>query len=152
MASSTISANEAISAIKTPILPGKSAGPIKQADFFQVSGDGIQVTYSTSGIDGKPHFTYHDSFQSKSFSGAQIETVQTEIGTLVTVLVFLTVDSGSTTFSLLVPNVNLSASNTANITTLGISTQHKFSILGVIGQTEFYTAHTMQGTASFVFF
>ena len=27
---------------------------------FELSGNDIHITYSTSGIDGKPHFSYQD--------------------------------------------------------------------------------------------
>src|SRR5262245_13548259 len=75
----------------------------RQPNLYQLSGDGIEVTYSTSGFDGKPHLSYQDAMQSKQFAGDQIRTVKTEIGTLVTVTIFLTVDSGSTSFTLLLP-------------------------------------------------
>ena len=40
-----------------------------------------------------------------------------------------TIDSGSTTFTLLVPTANLPPSKVANITTEGITTLHKFAIV-----------------------
>jgi len=43
------------------------------------------------------------------------------LGRLVTVFLVRTVDTGSTTFTLLVPNVNLPPSNFSNITTEGIT-------------------------------
>jgi len=121
-----------------------------QPNMFSLDGDGIHVTYSTTSFQGKPLFTYHDSFQFKSFSGDQIKTVATDIGTLVTVVIHLTIDQGSTTFSLLLPHVNLPASNVANITAEGITTLNRFSIFPLPGQTQFYTVHNMWGTASFV--
>jgi hypothetical protein len=117
---------------------------------YELHGAGIHVSYSTTSISGQPLLTYHDAFQVKNFSGDQINIVQTEIGSLVTVVIHLTVDSGSTTFSLLIPNVILPPSNVANITAEGITTMQKFSIPPPVGQTQFYTVHTLQGTASFV--
>jgi len=120
---------------------------------YQLSGSGIHVSYSTSSLQGKPLFSYHDAFQIKSFSGDQIQTADTILGTLVTVFLIQTVDGGSTTFTLLIPHVNLPPSNVANITTEGITTLHKFSIVGPPqGQTELYTVHTLDGTASFAVF
>jgi hypothetical protein len=124
---------------------------LKHPNLFELAGDGISVTYASTSFSGKPILSYHDSVQSKSFIGDQIRTVETEIGTLVTVTIFLTVDSGSTTFSILIPVVNLRSSDSAQITTYGITTLHRFSIIGPPqGQSEFYTAHQMSGTASFV--
>jgi hypothetical protein len=126
---------------------------IKHPNLFQLSGDGIHVTYSTSGFDGKPHFSYHDAHQNKQFTGDQIRTVQTEIGTLVTVTLLLLVDAGSTTFTVLIPTVNLRTSDSAHIATDGIVTLHRTSIIGPLqGQSEFYTVHPLTGTASFVVF
>ena len=125
-----------------------------QPNLYQLSGGGIHITYSTSGIGGQPHFTYHDALQVKHFTGNQITTVQTSIGTMVTVLIHLTVDAGSTTFSVLLPNVNLPTGlfASANITAEGITTLHRFSIFHIQGQTEFYTVVPMQGTAMHVLF
>jgi len=119
-------------------------------NMFELHGGGIHVSYSTTSIGGQPLFTYHDALQLKNFSGDQIKSVQTEIGTLVTVVIHLTIDQGSTTFSLLVPNVILPASNVANIAAEGITTLHKFSIPPPVGQTEFYAARSMHGIARFV--
>ena len=117
---------------------------------YELHGEGIHVTYSTTSFSGKPLLTYHDAFQLKNFSGDQINALQTEIGTLVTVVLHLTVDSGSTTFSLLIPNVILPPSNVASISAEGITTMQKFSIPPPVGQTQFYTVHKLHGTASFV--
>jgi hypothetical protein len=124
---------------------------IKHPNLFELAGDGISVSYASTSFGGKPLLSYHDQFQSKSFIGDQIRTVETEIGTLVTVTVFITVDAGSTSFSILIPNVNLRSSDSAQISTYGITTLHRFSIFGPPqGQSEFYTAHQLSGTASFV--
>lgn len=121
-----------------------------QPTHYVLSGGGIHVSYFTTSIQGKPLFTYHDAVQLKNFSGDQIKAVETDIGTLVTVVIHITVDAGSTTFTVLLPHVNLPPSNSASITAEGITTLHKFSILPLQGQTEFYTVRTLHGTASFV--
>jgi hypothetical protein len=121
-----------------------------QPTLYELSGDGIHVSYATTSFGGKPLFTYHDAFQFKSVAGDAITTLQTDIGTLVTIVIHLTVDRGSTTFSLLLPRVNLPPSNVMNITAEGITTLQRFSIPAPQGQTQFYTVHSLQGTASFV--
>ena len=124
-----------------------------QANFFQLHGGGIQVTYSTTSITGKPQLNFHHGFLVKNFSGDEIQTAETILGNLVTVFLVRTVDAGSTTFTLLIPAVNLPASNSVHIATEGITTQHKFSIVGPhTGQREFYSVQPLQGTASFVVF
>ena len=125
------------------------ASPFIAPNLYQVSGHNIHVTYSTTGIDGKPHFHYQDPHLSKDFSNTEIRTVATEIGTLVTVTIRMTVDAGSTSFTLLVPTVNMNAGETITIHTEGITTVHRFSIVGPFnhGQTETYSVTALSGTA-----
>ena len=99
-----------------------------QPNLYQLSGGHyhgghIHVSYLThSGPatpqfpQGPPHFTYHDASQSLSFSGSEVEVVQTELGQIVSVRIRMTVDAGSTTFSVLVPRVNLVPGQPAPIT------------------------------------
>lgn len=124
-------------------------------NMYQLSGGHLHVTYSTTSINGKPHFSYQDGSQTLSFTGNQIRQTKTEIGTLVSVTIHMTVDSGSTEFSLLVPTVNLSSpSSPAQIHTCGITTAHRFSVVPAAnqGQTELYTTTELSGTASVVLF
>ena len=81
-------------------------------------------------------------------------TLDSEIGTLVTVTIRLTVDTGSTSFTLVVPQVNLDQSNHAHITTFGVTALHRFSVVPAFneGQTELYTVTELSGTAALVAF
>ncbi|MFB9264254.1 hypothetical protein ACFFWD_13905 [Bradyrhizobium erythrophlei] len=124
-----------------------------QPNLYEVSGHGIHVTYSTTSITEKPLFNYHDTFQTKNFSGDEIQTQSSMLGTLVSVFLLRTIDGPSTSFTLLVPSVRLPASEVATISTEGITALHKFSIVGPpVGQTELYTVHPLHGTARFVVF
>jgi hypothetical protein len=125
-----------------------------EANFYQVSGDGITVTYSTTSFLGGPHFHYKGGTIDKTFSGNQIHVTNDPLlGTIVSVVIRLTIDSGSTTFSLLIPRVNLGTAFEVDISTLGITTEHKFSIGGPVApQSDLYAAHVMTGKARFVFF
>jgi|tagenome__1003787_1003787.scaffolds.fasta_scaffold18837978_1 hypothetical protein len=130
------------------------ANPFLVPNLYQVHNNQLHISYTTSGIDGKPHFQYQDASQSLSFSGDQIRSETTEIGTLVSVRIRMTVDSGSTSFSLLVPTVNLPANQSMTIHTIGITTVHRFSIAPVLnsGQTELYSVAVLTGTAQHVVF
>ncbi|HEY6307227.1 MAG TPA: hypothetical protein VI488_12300 [Candidatus Angelobacter sp.] len=124
---------------------------------YQLTGGHLHIAYSTTSINGQPHFTYQDGSLSLSFTGDQIRQTKTEIGTLVSVTIHMTVDSGSTAFSLLVPAVNLtspSSPSPATIHTIGITTAHRFSVVPAAnqGQTELYTTTELSGTASAVVF
>ncbi len=133
---------------------GSAARPVNTPDLYQLHGDQLHITYSTTSIDGKPRFDYQDASQTLAFEGDQIRTITTEIGTLVTVTICMTIDRGSTTFTLLVPTVNLDPSNQVRIEAKGITTIHRFSIVPAFnqGQTELYTVSPLTGTASFVNF
>lgn len=121
---------------------------------YHVHGGGLNITYTTSGFDGKPHFAYQDGTRVLNFSGDEIKAEPTEIGTLVSVVIFRTIDAGSTTFTLLVPHVNLDQTNQAHIVTEGITTIQRFSIfpLADLGQTQLYTVTCLTGSARFVVF
>ena len=123
-------------------------------NLYDLQGHNLHITYSTTSIDGKPRFQYHDNFQTLQFSGDQIRMLDSEIGTLVTVTIRLTPDLGSTLFTFLVPQVNLNQSTQSQITTFGVTTLHRFSIAPQLdlGQIEHYTVAELSGTAALVTF
>jgi hypothetical protein len=134
---------------------------VRQPNFYSLHSNVIQggqfslyVVYSTNGIAGQPVFEYHDSVNTLSFSGDQIQTTQSAIGTLVTVTTRLTVDAGSTTFTLVLPQINLGQALSTNITTFGVTTIHRFSLVPAfnLGQTELDTVTELIGTAEQVVF
>jgi hypothetical protein len=96
--------------------------------------------------------TYHDRITSKEFLGAAVQVVPTNIGRLVTVILRQTIDAGSTSFSFLVPRVNLlvDGSPRAPIETEGITTTHRLSPVHALnrGQRDVYTVIPLVGTAS----
>ena len=119
---------------------------------FQLSGGKIHIAYTTSGIDGKPHFSYHDESRSLTFNGDEIEAIQTALGIVVSVRIFITVDSGSTSFSVLIPRMNINKGEQAKVQTEGITTIHRFSVLPAFnhGQLDHYAVTPLYGTASIV--
>jgi len=111
----------------------------------------LSIVYSLSGLDGKPHFEYHDGSQLLSFSGDQIQTTESPLGNLVTVTIRMTVDAGSTTFTLVVPPVGL-LGQSLNINTFGVTTTRRGGILPNIGQQDLYTVTELAGTEELVVF
>jgi len=130
------------------------AATVTHPNLYQLQGHHLHVSYATSSIDGQPHFNYQDAHQMLHFKGKEIRTVELEIGTLVTVTIRLTVDSGSTSFSVLLPQVNLDQTQQAHITTEGITTLHRLSLVPQFnkGQTQLYTVTRLTGTAQLVAF
>jgi hypothetical protein len=133
-------------------MPTESISP----NLFQLSAHHLHVSYALSGPGGKPTLTYQDATQSLSFLGAdQIAVTTSDLGTLVTVYLRRTVDTGSTTFTLLVPTVSLPQGTTsAPVHTQGIVAVHRRSPIPALnsGQLETYSVHALGGTASFVVF
>ncbi len=122
------------------------------ANTFDLQGHNLHVNYSSTSFGGFPLLTYQDSTQTLDFARDQIRTVNSEIGALVTVTIARTIDRGSTSFTLLVPTVNLGASNVAHINTDGITTIHRFAVNPdlIQGQVEIYSITKLSGTATFV--
>jgi hypothetical protein len=143
---------------KTKPAPAAGAKAIQFAtpNLFSLSGGGLHVEYSTSSFDGQPHLTYQDSLRTLSFIGDQIRVVNVaDLGTMVSVTIVLTVDTGGTTFSLLLPPVNLPGPfASVPVSTDGITTHHAFSIIPAFnhGQRDFYSVTPLQGTATQVVF
>ena len=115
------------------------------------SATGLQVSYSVAG----PSLHYHQGAVVKDFTGNQIRVAEVpDLGTLVSVTIRMVVDSGSTTFTMLLPIVNLPAPPAlpaaVPVTTDGVTTLHRFSTVLALqhGQQEFYTVTPLQGTAT----
>jgi hypothetical protein len=124
----------------------------KKANLFELSGGGIQVTYSASGLEGVPLFSYRDGSMNLQFSGTQIKNEQTEMGEVLTVILKETSDLSITIFALILPLVNLwPGSVGTHIQVPGITvTTHTSFIGAVLGQAKTYSAVTLEGYAQVV--
>jgi hypothetical protein len=128
-------------------------------NLFQLSGffagQEIHITYTTTGIAGKPQFTYQDAFHPPiNFTGDQIRRIETpDLGTIVSVTIRPSIDTGSTTLSLLIPRIHLhTPQEVDHITTDAIVTVHRIPLIPVAGQLDSYTPIRMRGTARMVLF
>jgi len=119
------------------------------------SKDGkTKVDYETSSFGGQTilNLTQPPGHPIRHFAGSQIRTLNTEIGTLVSVTTHLTVDRGSTSFSVLIPAISLAAvSDHKAFTTEAIVTSHSGPIsVPLTGVHERYQFIPMKGQATFV--
>lgn len=119
------------------------------------SSDGTtRVDYETSSFIGQPtlNLTQGPGGPIRHFAGSQIRTLNAEIGTLVTVTTRLTIDTGSTSFSLLIPAISLTAvGEHKTFATEAIITSHTGpNSLPSTGVLETYTFIPLKGEASFV--
>jgi hypothetical protein len=123
--------------------------------FMLRSSDGTtQVEYETASFIGQPslNLTQPPGHPIRHFSGAQIRTLHTEIGTWVSVTTQMTVDTGSTSFSVLLPAITLTAvGDHQTFATEAILTTHSGpNSVPVTGVHEKYQFIPLRGEASFV--
>jgi len=125
--------------------------------FVLQSSDGTtKVDYETSSFIGQPTLNLTQgpspTVPIRHFSGSQIRTRRTEIGTLVTVTTQLTVDTGSTSFSVLIPAITLTAaSDRKKFATDAIVTSHSGpNSVPSAGVHETYQFIPLAGEATFV--
>jgi hypothetical protein len=125
-----------------------------QANLFELSGDGVQITYSTTSFDGKPHFDFQGPYrpqESLAFTGPEIRTQQSELGTLVSVSLLRTIDAGATVLTLLLPFVKLTGQDAQSFETLAIITK-TYGILPHQGAQPTYQVVSLSGSAQMVIF
>lgn len=127
-----------------------------QPNLFELAGEYTQITYSTTSITGQPQFHYQDRERDVNVTGENdIRSLETKIGTQVTVTLEVIPDLHTLTVTLLVPQINLDQGNESPLSTLVILTTHHTSIGGpglVEGQLQTYEAVALEGTASLVKF
>ena len=122
-------------------------------NLYDLRGEGIVVTYSTTSIDGKPRLTLKKGRQTLNFSGDQITSLGTGIGTLVSVVTVKSVDRGFTTFSILLPAIQLTDSKKLSFRTIGITTVTTTTIAGPVkGAQQTYKTVGLRGSAQVVDF
>jgi hypothetical protein len=124
---------------------------------YHLHGEGISVAYYPDGFGpilegrGPLHLVYQDAFRSLAFYGDEVRTVQVpDLGTVISVTIVETVDTGYTSFSLLIPDVDLPTDQSSVfIHTEGITTVHRIFV-ALIGhpQSETYTVSSLNGTAA----
>lgn len=89
------------------------------ANKYLLSGNGIDVDYT---IGANPSFfalTFTEGATTKSFKPAEITTDQTGLGTLVSVALRTSIDTGGSRFGFFLPFVQLNLGQTAPVTTIG---------------------------------
>lgn len=123
-----------------------------QPNDYTLSGGGITFTYLMSNFLGQPVATFNDGTGTKDFYGSAVRVLNIGIGTLVSVTTFMTIDTGATEFSVLLPFIELAdASKTQAFSTDGVITAFKgpdsFPLTGV---RETYNFIPMTGTAKSV--
>lgn len=121
---------------------------------YQLDGTGVRIGYSTSSITGKPQLSFKQGRKALNFTGSEIGVQDTTIGSLVTVTIASTPDLSSTTFSFLLPAIELpKESAKQSFRTFGVTTIRKTSIAGTVkGVQQTYKVIPLRGSAQRVAF
>jgi hypothetical protein len=121
------------------------------------SNDGTtKVEYETSNFLGQPTLNLSQGPSQvgpiRHFSGSQIRAVCTEIGTLVSVTTQMSIDTGSTSFSVLIPAITLKnvSDQEAFETEAAITSHSGPNSYPATGVHEKYEFIDLKGEASFV--
>jgi hypothetical protein len=136
--------------------PAPPATPTTTPNQFHLHGGGIAVSYFPEGsgpitTSGPIRLIYQDAQRTLSFAGGDVRTVEVpDLGTVVSVTLVRTVDLGTTTFSLVVPQVLVPPhAAPVPVHTEGVTTVHRTFLAGPgLAQRETYTVTPLDGTAS----
>lgn len=90
------------------------------ANKFELSGNGIQIEYILGGNPTLPSLTFTEDATKKTFTPAQISIDTSGLGTLVSVALVQTIDTGGTRFGFFLPDVQLTRGQSAPVTTVGV--------------------------------
>jgi hypothetical protein len=112
---------------------------------FQLSGEGVEITYMTNGLDGKPRFTYKDAEYDRSYIGDEIRIQQSEPGSLVSVTLRVIPDAWSKTVTLIVPRI-LVRELSESVETLAIKCLNTMTMVPQPGQAQSYEAIPLKGS------
>jgi hypothetical protein len=116
---------------------------------YELTGTDTEITYSTTSFSGRPLLTYRAQSDQRSFSGAEIRSLDSEIGRQVTVTIEQIPDLHSITLTILIPTINLDRVE-SRFRTRAIFTTQRSSIAGprlIKGAVQSYRVLALRGVA-----
>ena len=87
------------------------------ANKFVLKHDQVEVDYT---LGATPALVYRDGTSTKSFTAPEITTEQTGLGTLVSVALVLTIDTGGERFGFFLPQLDVPSGQSAEFRTAGV--------------------------------
>jgi hypothetical protein len=134
--------------------PLVKSNTLVSANRYDLHGQNVTVVYGEAGADGKPYLNFTNTELSLAFKGNQIRVIQnTDVGKLVSVSLRMTIDAGSTSFTLLLPKTIVAKGQgvSVSVKTFGITTIHRAAVIPILraGQDDLYTTVALSGSASF---
>lgn len=125
---------------------------LTRANVFELFGEAIQVSYASPNVLGGPRLSYRDPQRSLTFQGADIRSLDTELGEVLTVTLEAIPDFRTITFSLLLPVVTvLFPSGSTYIRVPGVTATNPTTLAGPPpGPERLYAVAMLQGTAQYI--
>jgi len=120
-----------------------------EPNLFELRGKNVEITYGILRARGE-FLDYRDKRRDLTFSGAEIDSLESRIGRMHTVTLEVIPDSHELTLTLLLPQINLEGQR-VSFETLAIRTRHLSSIGGpglVKGPLQTYDVLSLRGKAS----
>ena len=119
-----------------------------QPNRYVFTAQDIQLTYSTSTLDGQPEFDYQGPLGRRAFKGKEIGTQQSALGTLVSVLLLPSLDATTVSLTLLLPYIQMAGQSQRSFETLAIQTASAGpDTVGGGAAQQTYQVYQLQGTA-----
>jgi hypothetical protein len=87
---------------------------------YALNGNGIEIDYTIGANPGFPALTFKEGGTTKSFTPAQITTDQTGLGTIVSVPLRTSIDTGGTRFGFFLPPARVTVGQSVPVTTIGV--------------------------------
>jgi hypothetical protein len=100
---------------------------------YELSGDDTSITYSMSGVDGKPTLTYSGARGEHNFAGDEIRTLDSDLGTEVSVTLEDIADLHLITLTLLIPEMWIAPRAGEEVRTIAILTTKEEPLTEKIG-------------------
>ena len=126
---------------------------VQQPNLFEFSCGETQISYSTSSFAGPPVFSYSGPKGEHNFSGDEIQTLSTALGTEVTVTLEEVPDLHTITLTVLIPAITLSPGDEESFESAGVFTTSSTTIAGPpAGVAQTYEIIMLDGVAKLVNF
>ena len=122
------------------------------ANLFELSCGDTQITYATSSFAGPPQLSYSGPKGDHGFSGGDIDTSISALGTEVTVTLESIPDLHTLTLTVLIAHVTGEQGDEDPITSAAIFTTNHTTIAGSPPVGQSYEVLALEGVAKFVVF
>ena len=90
------------------------------ANHYVLHGNGIQIDYTIGGNPGFTALSFTEGGTTKNFTAPQVTTDATSLGTLVSVALVTSVDTGGTRFGFFLPEVQVVLGQEVSVATVGV--------------------------------